>query len=198
MFEYNEQRFTLLLKVTAIVVKLIYLLSVLGLVLGAIGFGVVLWIDPARLTFVLSDLPLATIRIDEFFVNLEEFFGDQSIALKTPVLLVGLSMAIGSLVALASIRQLNLILNDVRAKLPFSPANTKRFFTLSYITILSAFVSPILASLIRYSVVTQFDITSRFRFVPTLSVLFFGVLLYLLAHIFSYGAHLQEEVDGTI
>ncbi len=198
MFIYNEQRFTLLLKVTAIVVKLIYLLSILGLVLGVVGFGVLVWIDPERLTFVLSDLPIETIRFDDFIVNLEELFGDQSIALKTPALLVAVSTAIGSLVGLASIRQLNLILKDVRAKIPFSTANTKRFFTLSYITILSAFVSPILGSLIRYSLVTQFDITARLQFFPTLSVLFFGVLLYLLAHIFSYGAHLQEEVDGTV
>lgn len=198
MFIYNEQRFTLLLKVTAIVVKLIYLLSILGLVLGVVGFGVLVWIDPERLTFVLSDLPIETIRFDDFIVNLEELFGDQSIALKTPALLVAVSAAIGSLVGLASIRQLNLILKDVRAKIPFSTANTKRFFTLSYITILSAFVSPILGSMIRYSLVTQFDISARLQFFPTLSVLFFGVLLYLLAHIFSYGAHLQEEVDGTI
>lgn len=198
MFIYNEQRFTLLLKVTTIVVKLIYLLSILGLVLGVVGFGVLVWIDPERLTFVLSDLPIETIRFDDFIVNLEELFGDQSIALKTPALLVAVSAAIGSLVGLASIRQLNLILKDVRAKIPFSSANTKRFFTLSYITILSAFVSPILGSLIRYSLVTQFDITARLQFFPTLSVLFFGVLLYLLAHIFSYGAHLQEEVDGTV
>jgi hypothetical protein len=25
-----------------------------------------------------------------------------------------------------------------------------------------------------------------------------SALLYILAHIFSYGAHLQEEVDGTV
>ena len=197
---YNEKRFTVVLKVTRIAYTIINILIWIGLV-GAVIAGIGLLVVGAEaLTVSVVDFPNLPEQLDRFNIIWEELVGERSIAFQFPLLIASGSLFIVSGLSIWVVRQIRGILKDVESQEPFSDQNAKRLFNISYTLVGFSIITPLTASLFSWSIVRQFEFAGRdgFNFSLNFTVLFMAALIYILAHIFSYGAHLQEEVDGTV
>jgi hypothetical protein len=197
---YNERRFNIVLgitRVTSIIINVILWISLGAAVVGLIALVA---IQPEQLIVRFADLPNIPFPLEGLNVSWEELIGEQSIALRLPLLLFAGTVLVMSAIGLFMLRQLGGILQDVKQERPFSDANATRIFRIAYAMVAYSVASPLSFGLVTWSVIRQFEFASRdgFRFGINVSMLFVAALIYLLAHIFSYGAHLQEEVDGTV
>jgi hypothetical protein len=200
MSTYNERRFTIVLKITRIVSVIINVLFWILIVAALIGVVGVLVVDPARLTFTLADLPRLPSDFATFSIDWEAIIGDESFSLRLPLLIASGAALTSGVLGLWVIRQIRGLLQDVNDERPFSFDNAQRLFYISYSLVAFSLLSPLTMSVLGWSIIRQLEISVRdgFSFRINLGLLFVSALLYILAHIFSYGAHLQEEVDGTV
>lgn len=196
---FNQQRFTLVLRITRIVSTVVFYVLWAAIVGSLIAIVGLLIFNPEFLIIQLSDI--ANLLDSNFAAtNFVDVFGDQTLSLQVPLIMVGAATAFFSGFGIWILRQLRGVLLDVNYKQPFSANNAKRLFNISFSLIGLSLVNPLLQSLVIWTVVRQLEGTFRdgFSFSINLGLLFMAALLYILAHIFSYGAHLQEEVDGTV
>ena len=196
---YNEKRFTLVLRITRIVLTFVFYVFWVSIVSSLVAVIGLLIFNPEFLIIQLSDIANL---LDSTFAatNFVDVFGDQTLSLQVPLIMVGVAASLSSVFGIWILGQLRGVLLDVNEKQPFSDNNAKRLFNISYGLIGLSFVSPLLQSLVVWSVVRQLEGTflDGFSYRMNLGLLFMAALLYILSHIFSYGAHLQEEVDGTV
>jgi hypothetical protein len=200
MSTYNERRFQLVLKITRVVTMVITVI-LWALIVGSIlGIVVLVVLDPARLTFTLADLPDIPRQFESFSIDWDAIIGDASFSLQLPLLIFSGAGFTSGVIGLWVIRQIRGLLHDVKEERPFSDNNAGRLFQISYSMIAYSILTPLTGTLLGWSILRQLDITTRdgFGFSINFGLLFVAALLYILAHIFSYGAHLQEEVDGTV
>jgi hypothetical protein len=200
MDSYNERRFQIVLKITRIVsviISVLFWILIVGALIGVVG---VLVVDPDRLTFTLADLPRLPMQFERFTIDWDAIIGDVSFSLRLPLFIASIAALISGAVGLWVIRQIRGLLHDVNNERPFSFDNAKRLFYISYSMVAFSLLSPLTTSLLGWSIIRQLEISVRdgFRFSLNFGLLFVAALLYILAHIFSYGAHLQEEVDATV
>jgi len=200
MSTYNERRFQLVLKITRVVTMVITVI-LWALIVGSIlGIVVLVVLDPARLTFTLADLPDIPRQFENFSIDWDAIIGDALFSLQLPLLIFSGAGFTSGVIGLWVIRQIHGLLHDVKEERPFSDNNAGRLFQISYSMIAYSILTPLTGTLLGWSILRQLDITTRdgFGFSINFGLLFVAALLYILAHIFSYGAHLQEEVDGTV
>ena len=200
MSTYNERRFQLVLKITRVVTMVITVI-LWALIVGSIlGIVVLVVLDPARLTFTLADLPDIPRQFENFSIDWDAIIGDALFSLQLPLLIFSGAGFTSGVIGLWVIRQIRGLLHDVKEERPFSDNNAGRLFQISYSMIAYSILTPLTGTLLGWSILRQLDITTRdgFGFSINFGLLFVAALLYILAHIFSYGAHLQEEVDGTV
>jgi Protein of unknown function (DUF2975). len=197
---YNEKRFNIVLSITRVASIIINILLWIGLGVSVIGVIALAVIQPEQLIVRFADLPNIPFQLEWLSVSWEELIGEESIALQLPLLFFGGAVVVMSAIGLLMIRQVRGILQDVKQKRPFSDANARRIFRIAYAMVAYSVLSPLSFGLVTWSIIRQFEFASRdgFRVNVSFSMLFVAALIYLLAHVFSYGAHLQEEVDGTI
>jgi len=198
--DYNEKRFTFIVKLTRIVSSFVFYLM-WGLVgLSIIGVITLLLLNPDVLTFNLAEVASSIDRFDLYGVPVLEVLGDQVLSLRFTLFLVSGAAVVYGVVTIWVLLQLRGVLEDVNEKRPFSIENAKRLFYITYSILALSVLEPLFSSVIRWSVLRQFDIATRIglTFSFNFGLLFMAALLYILAHIFQYGAHLQDEVDTTI
>ena len=204
MSTYNERRFQLVLKITRVVTMIITVIFWVLIVGSIIGLVVLVILDPTRLTFTLADLPTIPRQFPRQFENIridwDAIIGDASFSLRLPLLIFSGAIFTSGVIGLWVIRQIRGLLHDVKEDRPFSINNAGRLFQISYSMIAYSILTPLTGMLLGWSILRQLEITTRdgFGFSINFGLLFVAALLYILAHIFSYGAHLQEEVDGTV
>ena len=196
---YNEKRFTLVLRITRIVSTFVFYVFWVSIVSSLVAVIGLLIFNPE---FLIIQLSAIANLLDSTFAatNFVDVFGDQTLSLQVPLIMVGVAVSLFSAFGIWTLRQLRGILLDVKEKKPFSDSNAKRLFNISYGLIGLSFMNPLLQSVVVWTVVRQLEGAFRdgFSFTINFGLLFMAALLYILAHIFSYGAHLQEEVDGTV
>jgi hypothetical protein len=198
--DYNEKRFNFIVKLTRIVSSIVFYLM-WGLVgLSIIGVIILLLLDPDLFTFNLAEVPSSIDRFDLYGVPILEVLGDQVLSLRFTLFLVSGAALVYGISTIWILLQLRGVLEDVNETRPFSIANAKRLFYITYSILALSVLEPLFSSVIRWSVLRQFDIATRIglTFSFNFGLLFMAALLYILAHIFQYGAHLQDEVDTTI
>ncbi len=200
MSTYNERRFQLVLKITRVVTMIITVIFWALIVGSIIGLVVLVILDPTRLTFTLSDLPTIPRQFENIRIDWDAIIGDASFSLRLPLLIFSGAIFTSGVIGLWVIRQIRGLLHDVKEDRPFSDNNAGRLFQISYSMIAYSILTPLTGMLLGWSILRQLEITTSdgFGFSINFGLLFVAALLYILAHIFSYGAHLQEEVDGTV
>ncbi|HHT90126.1 MAG: DUF2975 domain-containing protein [Bacillota bacterium] len=94
---------------------------------------------------------------------------------------------------------LKTIIHSVVIKQPFDLRNRKRILNISWAVMLSAFVIPAVNVWVTSQVIRTFDLQGFSAvYSPHANLIFVAFLLIVLAGVFAYGCHLQQEVDETI
>ena len=197
---FNEKKFMNLLQFTTVIVKIIviFIITIIGFL--AIGFLVTLFLPTSILTIDLNTL-VDGLTIDMMGIAVTiagDLFHDE-VPLKG-TLLTAFLMAIvymGFFVFL--LRLLFGLLTDAKKQTPFSAGNVKRMFTMSYALIIGGIVLPIFLALVGWTFISasgfegaSVDYSLHGQYIAT------GVLIFILAKLFEYGAYLQDEVDMTV
>lgn len=91
------------------------------------------------------------------------------------------------------------ILTEVKNQNPFSEKSIKNIFKIGHIVILGGIIAPIVefcaASIVMNTLnLNDIDVTLSLD----TNLIFIGLLVLVLANIFKYGAHLQNEYDQTV
>lgn len=196
---FTQNQKSKILTFTSIVVKIMkigfYILT------GAltISFLVVLFIPGDVLQFDLANLQNTSVQVFNLNVHLDETIMDGVIAIKG-LLLLGLVLADVYVIFFSYIfRKLQLIFKDVLREQPFSSDNIKHLYNMGYAFIISAFILPIFSALFSSYLINLAgldNISSNYSI--DINSLFMGLLILVLATIFDYGHHLQNEYDMTV
>lgn len=198
IFSYNHKRFESLLGLVAGTTKIVKIIMFVVLAVLLIGIGVTLFLPESLLTFDFSRID--TLSIEWMSVNLSvpntvfegEFMvkGSAILALFLAMFIIGFTILI--------VHLLERILKDVQDKRPFSENNVQRLFRMAVSFIVAGFLMPIVTLIASHHVIKTFDLDARANYDIQFEWIFIGLLIYLLASIFQYGKHLQDEVDHTV
>lgn len=97
------------------------------------------------------------------------------------------------------LRQLVLIVKSVEEDRPFAIENAKRILTIGIVLTLSSFLIPIFEFLVGGAMVDTLKIQNvSINYSINITLLFAGLMLFILSGIFSYGGYLQSEYDDTV
>jgi Protein of unknown function (DUF2975) len=193
-FDYNK--FEKIIRVTQVISKIIFIASIVALSACALAF------------LIIAFLPSHLLNIDVNQFTLE--IGD---ALKyefNKTLLIGKNIKFILLTAIFSgsisaglfaflMNSVKSILEDVKNQMPFSENNVKHLFRVAYTILVSSVLIPVMNFALASIIILHFDISNFDVELPIeLSMVFIGFLMLILAHIFRYGAYLQNEYDQTL
>ena len=108
-------------------------------------------------------------------------------------------IAISCLMAVFLLRQLIGMLREVEEGRPFSQTNAKRLAKMGILLFISSVLYPIGQGVMMNTMINAagcYDLGVKFS--PDTSMIFIGILLFILAGIFRYGSYLQDEYDATL
>ena len=196
MRTFDSTRFNKITRITEIVLKVFKVILIIFGGLATLGFIIIslipsetLWIDGDWLTLSLGFLPTELESQNIVFNG----------SLK-PLLLAGtfitVTYTIFSYIVLNFIHR---VIRKTREKVPFDPTSIKALYYFGYTLIVSGIVLPIF-NFVTFNQINRaynaFDVNIDYN--VQFGMIFTGVLIYILANIFEYGAHLQSEVDATV
>jgi len=91
------------------------------------------------------------------------------------------------------------VMIDVKKDDPFSQSNVKNIFIIAYTIIVGSVLLPLISAGFGAVIMNQIGIEAiEVQMSIDVNMLFFGLLLIVLANIFQYGAYLQNEYDQTV
>lgn len=198
IFSYNHKRFESLLGFVAGAAKIVRIIMFVVLAVLLIGIGVTLFLPESLLTFDFSRID--TLSIEWMNVNLSvpnTVFAGEFMVKGSAILALFLAMFIIGFTILI-VHLLERILKDVQDKRPFSENNVQRLFKMAVSFIIAGFLMPMVTLIASHHVIKTFDLDARANYDIQFEWIFIGLLIYLLASIFQYGKHLQDEVDQTV
>lgn len=197
---FNEKKFMNLLQITAVVIKIIiiFIVTIIGFL--TLGFLVTVFLPASLLTIDLNAL-VDGLTIDMMGIAVTipgDLFQDE-VSLKGTVLTTLTVATIYMVFFVLLIHLLYGLLMDAKKQTPFSPANIKRLFTMSYVLMIGGIVLPIFLTIVGWVFISasgfegaSVDYSLHAQYIMT------GVLIFILAKLFEYGAYLQDEVDMTV
>jgi hypothetical protein len=151
--------------------------------------------------FVISDFYKGDLVFEIEGLFKYEFTNElgREVMLKPIILLVIPGLLLSILFYLINLRQLKLILKTVIANRPFDEKNSKSLFIMSMTFIAASFIFEITGTIIFSKIFETIGIVGKgYTFTPDFTMLFTGVLLFILSGVFKYGNYLQEEYDETV
>lgn len=196
---FNKNRFDTIIKVVHYFLR--YSIIALVVLTGIIAAGgmIVLFLPKELLDFNLNNIENINVQLMNVLYSLDN-------STLTGVINVKWLLVFGSFVAVCNLafvyyflRQLKLVIADVKQEVPFSEHNIICLKRLGYAYVISAVVLPMLNSGFMVYVVNLLDLfQANVNFQLSLQSLFIGVLILILAHVFEYGKYLQEDHDLTV
>lgn len=196
---FTQTQKNTVLKITSIVVKYVkvgfYILA--GFL--TISFIIILFIPGDILQFDLANLEHVNIQVFNVNMRFDQTSLEGVIAVKG-LLLLGLTLGDAYVIFFIYIfRKLQLIFKDVLLEQPFSSNNIKHLYHMGYAFIISAFVLPAFGSLFSTYLINLASLDNfNTNYMFDLKSVFMGALILVLATIFDYGHHLQDEYDMTV
>lgn len=197
---FNEKKFMNLLQITAVVIKIIIIIIVTIIGFLALGFLVTVFLPASLLTIDLNAL-VDGLTIDMMGIAVTipgDLFQDE-VSLKGTVLTTLTVAAIYMAFFAFLIHLLYGLLMDAKKQTPFSRANIKRLFTMSYALITGGIVLPIFLAVVGWVFIAASGFEgASVEYALHGQYIMTGVLIFILAKLFEYGAYLQDEVDMTV
>ncbi|MFW5838859.1 MAG: DUF2975 domain-containing protein [Bacillota bacterium] len=195
---FDKKRFNAVMNITHIITKFgkWILIAAFGFATLSVLIGIVLMIinvDLGAIEVVITEANLAGAISD----NLTEI--DAILLLKQVLVFGGLAGMVTMAFLVYVLHNLDLVLNNVKAQQPFVHNNAVRLFNLAYSFMIASIILPIFQFILRYQIMIEnpsIDINAEYTIYT--GYLFVGLLLYILAHIFAYGSHLQTSYDETV
>ncbi len=196
---FNRKRYEVIIKVVNIFLKwsIRAIFVLLGIIL--IGFIAVVFIPKTLLNFDMANLE----NINVQFANvLQEINGDifTGVANVKNLLLILLFTGIVNLTFFQFIQiQLKKIVSSVKEELPFRNSNAIILRNLGMGYIIASIMVSLINSWLMMTIVNTFNVyEATINFSVNFQMVFMGVIILILAYVFSYGSVLQEEHDSTV
>ncbi len=195
---FDKRRFNAVMNITHIITKI-------GKWLFIATFGFATLSVLVGLVLMIINVDLGAIEVVITEANLAGALGENLTAIDA-ILLLKQVLVFGGLAGMVTmafliyvLHNLDLVLDNVKAQQPFVQKNAIRLFNLAYSFMIASIVLPLFQFLLRYQIMIEnpsIDINAEYTIYT--GYLFVGLLLYILAHIFAYGSHLQTSYDETV
>ncbi len=196
---FNEQKFLSLISFTHVLTKIFKILFIIAFSSTVLLFLIGIFLPSDFMVFDLAEVSVqfSAYITDNIRLSANDFEG--FVSLKTILVFAGLFGAIGLAFVVYVTHQLEHVLKDIKATIPFSDDNVKRITLTSYAFIIASVLLPLLNVLFFHQItrnITQPEFQMDFSF--NAGYLFAGLILYLLAKVFAYGGFLQHSYDETV
>lgn len=196
MNTFNSERFNKIIKITEVFIKIFKIFFMILGVLTIVALAIFSLIPSESLTFSSEGLRISFMFIP-VVINAEElvFYG----SLKPLFMSAFFIVTIYLIFAYAMVDLIGRVVSKTRDKTPFDGIAIKSLFRLAYVLMISGVILPIFDFIV-LSIInnTYTELNLHIEFSLQMGMIFTGVLIYILANIFEYGAYLQSEVDATV
>lgn len=196
---FNKKQYEVIIKVVNIFLKwsVRAIFVLLGIIL--IGFIAVIFIPKSLLNFDMANLENINVQFANVMYEINEdiFTG---IANVKNLLLILLFTGIANLTFFQFIQiQLKKIVTSVREELPFRNSNAIILRNLGLGYLIASVLISLINSWLMMTLVNTFNVyEATINFSVNLQMVFMGIIVLILAYVFSYGSYLQEEHDSTV
>ena len=193
MAGFNSKRFHQVLRFTDFFVKFFQVIMAIAIGAGLLVFLVLIFLPSSWFVFenLSSELTFvsANIAISDF---------DFSLSLKTLFMVSALLIAVYGVFGYYILHLIHHMIKKTRDHKPFDESVIKHMFRLGYTLMISGVVIPIIDFILVMIIGVAYQLNLTVEFNLQMNLILTGVLVYILANIFEYGAHLQSEVDLTV
>ena len=193
MAGFNSKRFHQVLRFTDFFVMFFQVIMAIVIGAGFLVFLVLIFLPSSWFVFdnLSSELNFvsANIIISDF---------DFSKSLKTLFMLSGLLLAFYGVFGYYVLQRLHRVVKKTRDQKPFDESVISDLFRMGYALMLAGIIIPIVDIILVTLIRTTYQLNFNIEFDIQMNLIFTGILVYILANIFEYGAHLQSEVDLTV
>jgi len=123
----------------------------------------------------------------------------EDLAFKGTLLLLLPTILFYILFYIINFSQVSSILKSVLSDQPFDENNSRSLFVMGSTFVAGSFILEIMGNALFVQIATIIGASGiNISFTPNLTMLFTGILLFILSGVFKYGNYLQNEYDSTI
>ncbi len=196
MNTFNSERFNKIIRITEVFIKVFKILFMVLGILTMVALAVFSLIPSESLVFSSEGLRISFVFIPvEIHADELVFYGSLKPLFMSGFFIVTIYLAF----AYAMVDLIGRVVAKTKDKTPFDAIAIKSLFRLAYVLMISGIILPIFDFIVLSMInnaYTELNLHIEFSF--QLGFVFTGVLIYILANIFEYGAYLQSEVDATV
>lgn len=196
---FNKQRYHGVISIAHIVLKWIIGFFYIIIGIAVIGTIVVLFIPKSALDFNMANLEHINIQFTNIMYEINGGFFTGIANVKNLLLLLGLVGLVNLGFVQFIMIELKKLVASVREEMPFKASNAMILRNMGIVFLIASVVVSLANAWLMMTAINTFDVyQATINFSINLQYLFMGVLVLILAYVFSYGSFLQEEHDQTI
>ncbi|HOO43751.1 MAG TPA: DUF2975 domain-containing protein [Bacillota bacterium] len=196
---FNKERFHGVIGIVYTILKWIIRFGYLVAGITVIGFLVVLFIPKDLLDFNMANLEHINVQFTNIMYQINGGFFTGIVNIKSLLLLLLFAGMINLGFYLFIMIHIKKLVGSVRNNVPFEKSNAIILRNLGIGYLIACVLVSVVNSWLMVSAVNTFDvINTTVNFSIDLQYVFIGVIILILAYVFSYGSYLQQEHDTTI
>ncbi len=196
---FNKERFHGVIGIVYTILKWIIRFGYLVAGITVIGFLVVLFIPKDLLDFNMANLEHINVQFTNIMYQINGGFFTGIVNIKSLLLLLLFAGMINLGFYLFIMIHIKKLVGSVRNNVPFEKSNAIILRNLGIGYLIASVLVSVVNSWLMVSAVNTFDvINTTVNFSIDLQYVFIGVIILILAYVFSYGSYLQQEHDTTI
>lgn len=197
---FNQNKYKGVLNVVHIILKVLMIILFVGLGIMAIGFATILFIPKGLLEIDLAALSDLNTRLTAIMLEIDPNFFTGTVNIKRSLLAILLTGLANAAFLQFIFIYLKKLIKNVKESQIFEKGNAKILKTLGIGFLVASVILPVFSSISMLSVANMLDIFQdvHYSFSIHWQSVFTGVLILILAYVFSYGTYLQEEHDLTV
>lgn len=198
--KFSKEKYEGIFKITHFCVKWLVRILYVAMIVIVIGLVAVLVIPRSNFSFNTNQLEDISFQFYNLFVRMGDIISEGTYNIKNVLLIAGV-------VGVVNIGFIQLILIGIRKLIrkvkegsPFDFKNAEVLRRMGLVFIGGSLVLPLANTTLMSTLVHTFNVISdmRVNFAINLQFVFMGLLIMVLAYVFSYGSYLQEEHDATV
>ena len=191
---FNEKRFLSISRFMTVLSKIFMIFTGVLTALLFLLFIVSMLVSPDRFTVDVNFVDTVTVSLLNIDVKIPLELVAGEVMIKPIVTRAFLAASVALGFSTAILYYLHQVLKDVSTKKPFSDANVKNLYKVSYTFMAMSVIVPIFVMIAGNALVNTLALNADVSYNLKFGTLFVGVLLWILASIFNYGKYLQDEV----
>ena len=196
---YNPKPFMVVVRIGKILTMVLAIIMYLGAALALLGAAIVAFVPESVLTFGLGSIDTLRVEAWNIRIALPIAFDNGEVMVKWLAFTVLLAGAVYLAFIGTITRFMHGLFTDVSKEKPFSEGNVKRLFNMSYWMFAGAVILPVFSMIAGWQFIRLIDIAeSGVIYSLHDGLIMTGALVWILASVFRYGKHLQDEVDQTV